>query len=431
MQVRVSSSTALTEYDAAALESLDAMPVVPGTKGLPPAADGMTLAEVVAQGWTADDLTLPAMLLRRSALESNIRTMARFCADNDVWLAPHGKTSMAPQLLARQVDAGCWAVTAATDVHLRVYRRFGFSRIVVANQLVDPVTLQWLGDELTKDERLEVYVFVDSPEAVERLGRAFRADRPLFGLVELGFQGGRAGCRDLESATAAAEAVSRAEGLRLAGVSGFEGLIDAGSLEDTLGEIARFVARFGETAEQFSTRGMFETDTVLLTAGGSAYFDAVLDGLRKVRLEMPTRVVLRSGCYLTQDAGYYDSVSPLAGRARGDALLRNAAEVRARVLSRPEPGWLVAGAGKRDLPIDLGMPHVLGGVADVPAGAEIEVRALSDQHSHLAVDRDLALRVGDRLAFGVSHPCTLFDKWRVIPIIDDDERVVDAVATFF
>jgi D-serine dehydratase len=32
---------------------------------------------------------------------------------------------------------------------------------------------------------------------------------------------------------------------------------------------------------------------------------------------------------------------------------------------------------------------------------------------------------------GITHPCTSFDKWRVIPVVDDDDRVVDAVHTFF
>jgi D-serine dehydratase len=39
--------------------------------------------------------------------------------------------------------------------------------------------------------------------------------------------------------------------------------------------------------------------------------------------------------------------------------------------------------------------------------------------------------VGDLLACGISHPCTAFDKWRLIPVVDDDYTVVDAIATFF
>ncbi|HEX6662318.1 MAG TPA: hypothetical protein VF025_01475 [Gaiellaceae bacterium] len=420
----------LMSYDAAAFDRLRSTPLPPGTKGVPPAGDAMTLGELAGRGWHVDDLTLPALLLLDSALAANIETMARYCARNDVWLAPHGKTSMAPQLLARQVDAGCWALTAATDAHLRAYRSFGFSRILLANELVDGATAAWLADELAADDQLELYVFVDSPEAVERL-ESLDPERPALALVELGFEGGRAGCRDLASSVATAEAVARSGHARLAGVSGFEGLIEAGSEEDTLAEITRFLDRFGETAQELASRSLFETDTVVLTAGGSAYFDLVLDVLRAAHLGVPQRIVLRSGCYLTHDIGHYASRSPFAGRISGEGALRNAAEVWARVLSRPEPGLIVAGAGKRDMPLDLGLPRVLDGIGGVPVGAETEVRRLSDQHAHVAIDPGLALRVGDRVAFGISHPCTLFDKWRVISVVDDDRKVVDAVLTFF
>ena len=39
--------------------------------------------------------------------------------------------------------------------------------------------------------------------------------------------------------------------------------------------------------------------------------------------------------------------------------------------------------------------------------------------------------VGDLVGFGISHPCTAFDKWRVIPVVDDELRVTGAVRTFF
>jgi D-serine deaminase-like pyridoxal phosphate-dependent protein len=41
------------------------------------------------------------------------------------------------------------------------------------------------------------------------------------------------------------------------------------------------------------------------------------------------------------------------------------------------------------------------------------------------------LRPGDEMELGVSHPCTTFDKWRRLPVVDDDGRVVDVLTTFF
>jgi D-serine deaminase-like pyridoxal phosphate-dependent protein len=47
------------------------------------------------------------------------------------------------------------------------------------------------------------------------------------------------------------------------------------------------------------------------------------------------------------------------------------------------------------------------------------------------VGSDLPLGVGDLVACGISHPCSAFDRWRAIPVLDERDRVVDAVATFF
>jgi D-serine deaminase-like pyridoxal phosphate-dependent protein len=60
------------------------------------------------------------------------------------------------------------------------------------------------------------------------------------------------------------------------------------------------------------------------------------------------------------------------------------------------------------------------------------VSALNDQHTYL---RDAEVVVGDVVRLGVSHPCTAFDRWTLIPVLDDADadhpRVVDLVRTFF
>jgi D-serine dehydratase len=88
----------------------------PGTKGLPLDGRAHSVDSVGAAGWSvlAGDLPFPLLALSRSALEHNLATMAVYCREQEVLLAPHGKTTMAPQLFDRQLDAGSWAITAAT-----------------------------------------------------------------------------------------------------------------------------------------------------------------------------------------------------------------------------------------------------------------------------------------------------------------------------
>ena len=115
--------------------------------------------------------------------------------------------------------------------------------------------------------------------------------------------------------------------------------------------------------------GLFETDSIIVTAGGSTYFDAVADELAIGSVGgKPVRTVMRSGCYLTHDVGLYAETSPLR-----DAL-RPALEVWAQVVSRPEPDLALLTMGRRDVSFDQGMP--------VPLGlSDSAVTKLNDQHA--------------------------------------------------
>jgi D-serine deaminase-like pyridoxal phosphate-dependent protein len=405
-------------------------------KGWPPGAAGLPLRALGAKGWNllAGDLDFPVLVLHERALAGNLAVMARWCEDHGVSLAPHGKTTMAPQLVDRQLRAGAWAVTVASVGQAAVLRRFGAGRVLLANQLVAPAGLRWAAAEQAADPGFELSFLVDSERGValaDQVLGSMRPARPLGVLVELGAPGSRAGCRSEAEALAVAGAVARSPWLELAGVEAFEGLLgpDRGpatvaTVDRLLGRVAGLAARLDQ-ADAFAGR-----DEVVLSAGGSAFFDRVVEILAPAAaaLGRPARVVLRSGCYLTHDHGLYERLSPLG------AELRPALELWGEVLSRPEPGLAVLGFGRRDAPFDAGLPVPLrvaarGGPAR-PLGAGPRVTALNDQHAMVAV-AGVGLAVGDLVGCGVAHPCTAFDKWRLIPVVDEDYQVTDAIRTFF
>ena len=378
------------------------------------------------------------MVLRETALAHNLSVMADFCHARGVDIAPHGKTTMAPQLWKRQLQAGAWGITAATVGQARAMRAAGVSRVLIANQVVDPVSIAWVAEQLD-DPAFELLCYVDSDRTVDILTaglRAAGADRPLPVLVELGFEGGRTGCRTIPEAVHVASLVSSSDGLLLAGVSGYEGTICQDRSPECLAMVIAYLDRLRELTTTMIDAGSFHgTDRIVLSAGGSAFFDVVVDRLRGPWPNgADVRVVLRSGCYLTHDSGIYERLSPLPSRdgARG---FQPAMELWGHVVSRPEPELAIFGFGKRDVPYDIDLPTPVvirrssGGTVDVHGG--LEIRSLNDQHAYARVRADLALEPGDVVGFGISHPCTAFDKWRVIPVLDDDDRVVDAVATFF
>lgn len=420
-------------------------PVDETWKGMPGGFGPVPLREVGKQGWNvlAEDLPLPLLVLKESALANNLNVMAKFCAHHDVLLAPHGKTTMAPQLFDRQLEAGCWGITAGSVEQLQVLRRYGVPRVILANQAVGRSNLATLGGYLD-DPAIEVFVFVDSVAGARDLAMAAQeagSDRPFNVLAEVGYPGGRTGARSAEDLSAVAAAVKGAAGrLRLAGVAGFEGLLPVERLSSTgVGapggdRVEEYIASIAEGVS--SLRDQLPDDFIV-SAGGSAAFDAVIAGLRD-RVEEPARLVLRSGCYLTHDHGMYAETSPLqAGNsAAADRFgaLQPALEVWAYVQSVPEPGLAILTCGRRDVPFDYGLPvplrHIGREGAETPAEGWT-ITNVNDQHAYMSVSGAPAPGVGDRVVLGISHPCTAFDKWRLIPVVDDGYNVVDAVRTYF
>ncbi len=417
-------------------------------KGVPGGVDPFPLREVGTKGWNvlAEDLPLPVATLKRSALFHNGRWMADFLKLSGAVIAPHGKTTMSPQLFDRQFADGAWAITLATVHQIQVARHFGFDRLVLANQLVGRQAIRYVLDELARDPGFEFYCLVDSVDGVEMLARAASAHplaRPLNVLLEGGTFGGRTGCRDQATALEVARAVAAAApGLALRGVEGFEGFIHGNTDAEQDQMVSEFVAFLAGIAGACAREGLFAEGPVLLSAGGSAFYDLVVDGFGRAEIGRETIVLTRSGCYLTHDSALYkDFFARLETRTPaveqlGEGL-KPALELWAYVQSRPESEKAILTLGKRDASFDAGPPvpelWFRPGTHERPApfGEGCTVTELNDQHTHMTVPTESPLMVGDMVAFGVSHPCTTFDKWQYMFIVDDNYRVVSAIRTFF
>ena len=413
------------------------------TKGLPFGTGGLRLGDVGRQGWSmlAGDLPLPLAVIRRDVLTANSAWMSAFAAENGLVLAPHGKTTMAPQLFALQIADGAWAITVATVQQLEVCRRFGVHRVLMANQPIGRLAVDACFRALRASDGFELYCLADSLAGAALLAEGAArlpppADRPLRVLVEIGFPGGRTGARTRADALAVARAVAGTPGLALAGFECFEGLLsNAPAVDDFLDEVVA-------TAASAEDEGLLpQGASLILSAGGSAFFDRVGERFGAAALRRPMLRVLRSGCYLTHDSLAYAAAfrrvvdeTTLRLPAGG---LEPALEVWAHVQSRPETGRTILTMGKRDVSYDSSLPVPLhwyrpGAMArpePMPRGHA--VLALNDQHCHLGTPGESPLQLGDMVGFGIGHPCTTFDKWGLLMVVDEDYHVVDAVKTFF
>lgn len=416
------------------------------SKSFPQTAAPCRAADLAARGWNvlADDLPYPLAVLRRSALAHNLAWMQDFAERKGVALAPHGKTTMSPELFRLQLDAGAWGLTFATIHQLAVgVEEAGVRRAIIANQVLGDADLDGLHALLQRHADLRVWFLVDSPaqlRLIEDWAARRQATRRFDTLLEMGVPGYRTGCRTLEEALALAQAMARSPAVRLGGVECYEGgAARCDNAHDTR-EVTALVRRVAEAVRQCDAQGLFadDSDAILLTAGGSAVFDLVVPLLRLQGLSRPVQGVLRSGCYLTHDHGNYRRYLRLVEQREGlDESLRPALEVWTLVQSVPEPGLALLTGGRRDLSYDIEMPlparwapRGQRTAAEAPAGWS--VTALNDQHAHLRFDpAGPAPAVGDRVALGISHPCTTFDKWRWMALVEDDWTVSGAISTHF
>jgi D-serine deaminase-like pyridoxal phosphate-dependent protein len=423
------------------LAAIEAQLIDAQFKAFPLTAEPVPIGAAGAQGWNAllPPFSTPVMVLKDAALTHNIDLMARYCADHQVSLAPHVKTPLSPQIAARQLAAGAWGLTVADVRQAAIMRSAGARRIVVANQVIDPASARWLADELNADPELELYCLVDSAAGGALLDSGLAAaglSRPLPVLIELGADGGRCGCRSLPQAVALAQALRPLHQLRLVGVEAYEGTFPHTAGRQTADGIRQLLDDVRSLADQLDRAGLLDrAGEILISAGGSLWFDRVVGKLSgDWDLSRPARTVLRSGAYVTHDCGEYEQLSPLAGRSADPRRLRQALELWATVISRPEPGLAVLNFGKRDAALDRGFPvpfqaRTHTGTHDLRT-PDVTVLSLNDHHARIGVPASSTLAVGDLVGSHISHPCTSFQCWRLVPLVDEGYDVLGAVRTY-
>ncbi|QQC62583.1 amino acid deaminase [Paraburkholderia ginsengisoli] len=423
----------VTNYQGATIDPYSkGLGMVPGTS--------IQLTDAARLEWNLlnEDVSLPAAVLYADRVEHNLKWMQAFVAEYGVKLAPHGKTTMAPQLFRRQLETGAWGITLATAHQVRAAYHGGVSRILMANQLVGRRNMMMVA-ELLSDPDFEFFCLVDSVEGVEQLGEFFTSvKKPLQVLLELGVPGGRTGVRDEAQRNAVLDAIARyPDVLKLAGVELYEGVLKEEH------EVREFLQNAVAVTRALVEEGRFARTPAVLSGAGSAWYDVVAEEFVKASETGKVEVVLRPGCYLTHDVGIYRKAqtdifarNPVA-KKMGEGLLP-ALQLWAYVQSIPEPDRAIIGLGKRDSAFDAGMPeparHYRPGneaPRDVAASEGWEIFGLMDQHAYLRIPAGADLKVGDMIAFDISHPCLTFDKWRQVLVVDPAYRVTEVIETFF
>jgi D-serine dehydratase len=425
------------------LGDIEALRLAPGTKGIPLDGSIRTVGDLAGRGLNPlhGHLPMPVALLKRAALDNNLSVMQAYVDRVGARLAPHAKTTMCPQLFARQLDAGAWGLTVATMTQLKLCHDLGAPRIILANQLVGRAEIESLARLTASAPDRPCYVLIDSAEGARAISEGFgqTPGAPAARLlIEVGMAGGRCGVRTLQEGLALAKLVRSLPHLELHGIEGYEGLIFSDRAAQDAIEVDTYLGSVLQLHDLLRAESLFaDPDQVILTAGGSAYYDLVAHTLAG---HAPGAIpVLRSGCYVTHDSGFYrELLTRMDDRsvAGPPPRLLPALEVWTRVISRPQADQAIVMMGKRDVSHDIHLPMarrwLRQGLHVAPQPVEgLVVEKLSDQHGFLFVPPGTDLAVGDLLGFEISHPCTTFDKWSLLLEVDDDYTVVGGLKTFF
>ncbi len=386
-------------------------------------------------------LHFPLLLLKESALEYNLAAMAEWCAANNFLIAPHGKTTMTPRIFERQIKAGAWAITVATASQAAICAELGIRRILIANQVVGRANVRSLAAMMKAEPALEILCLIDSVEGIEFLHSEWQlagVSRPLGVFIEMGHQGWRTGARSLDAGVQlCAELLKHPRTLLVRGVEGFEGLAHASDSAEEGRQARQFLSDVVALGQAVQGLCGARDEPLLVSVGGSGFLDAVWEIGRQVQEHF--QIVIRSGCYVTHDHGGYAQKQAAAHeRSGGKAnlpLFRPALELWSHVQSKPEEGSAILNFGKRDCSYDIGLPIPLFANL-VPSNRRVDLKNATvintnDQHAYLSGPGIEHLKVGDQVCCGISHPCTAFDKWRMLPVVDDSYNLLDIYRTYF
>lgn len=416
-------------------------------RGFPTGHDPLPADQIGGRRWRPQDgrMALPLLSLAFDMFEANATTILDHLADSGTLIAPHARTPMSVSLARWLVEAGAWGATVSDARQTSVMLEGGILRLLLAGPVGGPAGARRLASLLWHHPSAEVHVLVDSAGSLDALATAWRAQMgrgagmPGLGLmVELG--GAATGVRTDAAADALVAQILDLPpdlGLRLTGIAACEDTATPAGPPGDAGRVDALIDRVGELHARVRQR-LGPSAALILSAGGSAWFDRVLARLGPVAHgDGRTRLMLRSGAVFFGDNGACQRGlaqmvargTPMAGRI-GSAL-----RVWAEVVSLPEPGLAVLGLGLRDVATDQGLPVPLrlwrDGLDLGPAQA-LSVAHLTDQQALAGIGPEAPpLRIGDVVEFGLSHPCTNFDRHRLIWVLGDRHEVIAVLQTDF
>ncbi len=351
-----------------------------------------------AIGRRREELIPPALVLDIEAAERNIDRMAGALREMGSTIRPHYKTHKSPDLAWRQVQAGAGGLSMATVWEAVVLADVGLDDLFVANTVSHPDKIRVLA-ELAAEHRILVAVD-EAPNAAALSAAAARAGSTLGIMIEVDTGMDRCGADSADQVLALAQRVSELPGLRLEGITGYEGHCSLTIDNDLRHERQQAAMTFFiSVADQLERSGI---RCPIRSAGGVATWQwtAAFPGITEIQ----------AGTYVVMD-NYHGQMVPG---------FEHSLTIQASVISR-QSGKVI---------VDVGSKSVYDPADVTIVGHGLGVFRFDEEHGIFAAPDGSTLAVGDSVAlvpgyspstvncydaFHVVRDGVVVDVWPVIP----------------
>jgi D-serine deaminase-like pyridoxal phosphate-dependent protein len=345
-----------------------------------------------AIGRRRDELITPGLVLDLPAAKRNISHMADAIGTLPAEIRPHIKVHKSPELARLQVEAGAIGLSVATVWEAIVMARSGLDHIFVVNTVAGEQKIRALA-ELAREH--DIMVAVDDAANAGQLAEAAQAAGSELGvMIEVDTGMDRCGVDTPEEALELARAITRLKGLRLYGLTGYEGHCSLTPERDLRLQRERTaMTMFVGTAELLEREGI---PCPIRSAGGTATWDwtAAFPGVTEIQ----------AGTYVVMDNFHGRMVEGF----------EHSLTVQATVISRPKDRVIVDAGGK-----SMGA----GDLASIVGHPEKAFR-FDEEHGVFAAPEGSTLKVGEVVALVPGYsPSTVnwYDAYHVV----EDDVVVD------
>ena len=339
-----------------------------------------------AVGRHREELVTPALVLDLDAAQRNIDHMASELKQlGAAVIRPHYKAHKSPDIARRQVAAGAGGLSMATVWEAVVLAAAGFDDLFVVNTVAHPAKLRVLA-ELARDHR--VLVAADEADNAAALSAAAVAAGSTLGImIEVDTGMDRCGVDSAADCRELARLVSGLPGLRLEGITGYEGHCSLTRDNDLRHERQREAMAFFT-----GVAAILEADGIacpIRSAGGIATWNwtAAYPGITEIQ----------AGTYVVMD-NFHGVMVPG---------FEHSLSIAATVISR-QSGKVIVDAGNKSVaaPDDVTI-----------AGHDLAVFRFDEEHGIFDAAGGSALRVGDPVALIPGYsPSTVnwYDAYHVV-----------------